>query len=248
MDMLRGPGGCPWDREQTPESLKKYIIEEAYEVLEAIDAGEAGELTEELGDLLLQVVFQAQLGREEGLFNIDDVLEKITGKLKRRHPHVFGDVEVSGAAEVLQNWEAIKRDEKEERRSLFDGVPVTQPSLRRASRVQQRAATVGFDWPDLEPVMEKFMEEVGELQEALSSGDGDRIFHELGDVLFSAVNLGRHIGVEAEDALRETIRKFQTRFGRIEKSLEDAGRTLDEATLEEMDELWNLAKEEEREN
>ena len=245
MARLRGPEGCPWDREQTRESLKKYIIEEAYEVLEAIDRDDSEELAEELGDLLFQVVFQVRLAEEMGLFSMDEVLEKIISKMRRRHPHVFGNVKVRDSGEVLHNWELIKKDEKKDRRTIFDGIPVTQPSLRRASRVQQRASTVGFDWADLDPVMEKFREEVLELEAAVSSGDRGEISRELGDVLFSAVNVARHAGVEAEDSLKEAIGRFLVRFGKIEEALARDGRTLKETDLEEMDALWDAAKGEE---
>jgi MazG family protein len=246
MARLRGPEGCPWDREQTRESLKKYIIEEAYEVLEAIDRDDPEELAEELGDLLFQVVFQVRLADEMGLFSMDDVLEKIISKMKRRHPHVFGEAKVRDSREVLHNWELIKKDEKKDRRTIFDGIPVTQPSLRRASRIQQRAATVGFDWPKLGPVMEKFREEVLELEAAVSSGDMADISRELGDVLFSAVNVARHTGVEAEDSLKEAIGRFLGRFEKVEEALARDGRSLKESSLEEMDALWDAAKGEEK--
>lgn len=245
MSRLRGPEGCPWDRKQTRRSLKKYIIEEAYEVLEAIDHDDSEALSEELGDLLLQVVFQAELADEAGEFNMDDVLDKITSKLVRRHPHVFGEVEVAGPEEVLHNWEMIKKNEGEGRRHLFEGIPSIMPALRRAARVQQRASTVGFDWDDIRPVIAKLREEMDELERAVLSGDSELVSLELGDILLASVNVARHAGVEAEDSLNEAIERFSRRFKYIEKALEKSGRHLGEASLKEMDALWEEAKKEE---
>jgi tetrapyrrole methylase family protein/MazG family protein len=242
MARLRGPGGCPWDREQTKESLKKYIIEEAYEVLDAIDHKEPEALADELGDLLLQIVFQAQLAAEAGEFTIEDVLDKINAKLVRRHPHVFGDVTVGGARDVLHNWEIIKQREKPQRRSLLEGIPPALPALRRAARVQQRAASVGFDWSEVGPVLAKVHEETAELEAALASGNREEMACELGDLLFATVNLSRHLGVEAEDTLNAAVETFRSRFGHIEQALEAQGRSPRQATLAELDGLWNEAK------
>ncbi len=245
MARLRAPGGCPWDREQTHQSLKKYVIEEAYEVAEAIDGGRPGALAEELGDLLLQIVFQAEIGRESGAFDIGDVIRAITAKLVRRHPHVFGEGAAATPAEVLHNWELIKKAEGKGRASLFDGVPAALPALRKAARVQQRASSVGFDWKDIGGPAAKLREEVGELDRAIASGEVGRVAEETGDVLFAAVNVSRHAGVEAEDALNAAVDKFRRRFARVEAAVAASGRTLAEATLEEMDAFWDRAKEDE---
>jgi tetrapyrrole methylase family protein/MazG family protein len=215
----------------------------SYEVVEAIDSGEPAALAEELGDLLLQIVFQAQIASEGNLFSIDDVVTSIVEKLIRRHPHVFGDVVVDGAAGVVQNWEIIKKREKGgRRRFLFEGIPPGLPALLKASRVQGRAAGVGFDWPRIEPVLDKLREEVAELGEAVSGGSKEEMAAEIGDVLFAAVNAARHAGVEAEDCLNGAVARFGRRFRHIEESLEARGKTPAEATLEEMDALWDEAK------
>jgi tetrapyrrole methylase family protein/MazG family protein len=247
MARLRAPDGCPWDREQTPSSLKRYIVEEAYEVLEAIDGGKPDELAEELGDLLLQIVFQAQLASEAGKFTIGDVLDHITGKLVRRHPHVFGETEVSSSREVLHNWEEIKRREKEGRTSILDGIPKALPSLQKSHRVQSRAASVGFDWRDMEDVFAKLREETEELERALAAGDRSAVADELGDILFAAVNIARHAGVDPEEALQATTAKFIRRFRHVERRLAEEGRFPSQSTLEEMDRIWDEAKSRERE-
>jgi MazG family protein len=210
MKRLRSPGGCPWDREQTHESLKPYLLEEAYEVLSAIDMHDDEELKEELGDLLLQIVFHAQLADEENRFSIDDVAESIVKKLIRRHPHVFSEVKVNGSEEVLQNWEKIKKDEG--KKSALDGVPPTLPALLKARRVQEKAKRVGFDWDNAEGAFEKVVEEVNELKKAIVEGKKGSVEEELGDLLFSIVNVSRFLDVDAEDALRKTIHKFMVRF------------------------------------
>jgi tetrapyrrole methylase family protein/MazG family protein len=243
MKRLRSPGGCPWDREQTHESLKPYLLEEAYEVLSAIDMHDDEELKEELGDLLLQIVFHAQLADEENRFSIDDVAESIVKKLIRRHPHVFSEVKVNGSEEVLQNWEKIKKDEG--KKSALDGVPPTLPALLKARRVQEKAKRVGFDWDNAEGAFEKVVEEVNELKKAIVEGKKGTVEEELGDVLFSIVNVSRFVDVDAEDSLRKTINKFMARFQYIEKKIEKHGKKpLEHHSLGELDHLWEKAKHE----
>ncbi len=255
MDKLRDPGGCPWDREQTLRSLTPYLLEEAHEVIEAIESGDAQHHREELGDLLFQVVFQARIAREERKFDFAGVCEAISDKLTRRHPHVFGDVTVSGSREVVKNWERIKADERKEKgqeaRSAIGGVPVSLPALVRAERLTEKAGAVGFDWPDARSVLDKVREELAELEEAMASGASDdpgaraRIENELGDLLFALANLGRWVKVHPEEALRGTLRRFENRFQFIEEKLRERGRTPRESNLAEMDALWNEAKERE---
>ena len=242
MSALRGEKGCPWDREQTMESLKPFIVEEAYEVLEAIDEKNPEDVKEELGDLLFQIVFQCQIAREKGYFDMADVIEKIGTKMIARHPHVFGDADYKTSAEVLVHWEAQKKREGKQRESLLEGVPKTLPSLLRAHRLQDRAARVGFDWDKVGDVMKKLDEEIGEFKEAMEKNNEDAIEEELGDVLFMLVNISRFIGVNPEDALRKTISKFISRFRYIEMAAADSGRTLSDMTLAEMDALWDEAK------
>jgi tetrapyrrole methylase family protein/MazG family protein/ATP diphosphatase len=250
MRRLLAPGGCPWDREQTYASLKRYVLEEAAEVVDAIDEGDMGHLREELGDLLLQVVFQAELARRDRAFAIDDVVEAIVGKLVHRHPHVFGDVEVADAAEVLKNWERLKAKEKGDR-GVLEGVPRSLPALVRAQRVGEKAARVGFDWADVAGSREKVGEELGELDAAIARGDVDAIDEELGDVFFALVNLARHLppkerghaGVDAEAALRRTTDKFLARFSHVEKKVrEELGGFASKPTLEQLDAYWVEAK------
>jgi tetrapyrrole methylase family protein/MazG family protein len=242
MSALRGEKGCPWDREQTMESLKPFIVEEAYEVLEAIDEKNPEDVKEELGDLLFQIVFQCQIAREKGDFDMADVIEKIGRKMIARHPHVFGDADYKTSAEVLVHWEAQKKREGKQRGSLLEGVPKTLPSLLRAHRLQDRAARVGFDWDKVGDVMKKLDEEIGEFKEAIVEKKEDAIEEELGDVLFMLVNISRFIGVNPEDALRKTISKFISRFRYIEMAAADSGRTLSDMPLAEMDALWDEAK------
>jgi len=242
MSALRGKKGCPWDREQTMESLKPFIVEEAYEVLEAIDGKNPEDVKEELGDLLFQIVFQCQIAKEKGEFEMADVIEKVGRKMIARHPHVFGDADYKTSAEVLVHWEAQKKREGKQRESLLDGVPKIMPSLLRAHRLQDRAARVGFDWDKIDDVMKKLDEEIGEFREALEKKEEDAIEEELGDILFMLVNISRFIGVNPEDALRKTISKFISRFRYIEMSAADSGRTLSDMTLAEMDALWDEAK------
>ena len=243
MSALRGKKGCPWDREQTMESLKPFIVEEAYEVLEAIDEKNPEAVKEELGDLLFQIVFQCQIAKEKGEFEMSDVIEKIGRKMIARHPHVFGDADYRTSAEVLVHWEAQKKLEGKQRESLLEGVPKTLPSLLRAHRLQDRASRVGFDWDKIDDVMKKLDEEIGEFREAMEKKQEDAIEEELGDVLFMLVNISRFIGVNPEDALRKTISKFISRFRYIEMAAADSGRKLADMTLAEMDALWDEAKE-----
>lgn len=243
MSILRGPNGCPWDREQTHSSLRQYLIEETYEVLEVLDEENYPELCNELGDLLLQIVFHAQLATESQRFNIADIIEAITEKLIRRHPNVFSDVEINTAEEQSVNWEKIKKSEG--KKSVIDGVPKAMSALLRAGRIQQKAATVGFDWLDQKPVWDKVNEELGELDEALQQKDKTHIEEELGDVLFSLVNLSRFLNINPEDALRKTINKFSTRFQKVEAHFEGKGESMSEKSLEEMDEVWDKVKLEE---
>jgi tetrapyrrole methylase family protein / MazG family protein len=246
MQLLRSPEGCPWDREQSLETLKEHLVEETHEVLDAIDSGDRRRLCDELGDLLLQIVFQAQLCAEEKSFTFDDVASAIVDKLIRRHPHVFGDTKVSGAGEVLKNWEAIKRTEKGGKpASTLDGIPKSLPALHQAHLMQKRVARVGFDWENVGGALAKLEEEVGEIREAVGAGDEDAIREEIGDVLFAAVNVCRFYGHNPEDLLHRTIAKFSRRFRVIEERVHAQGRKLGECTLEEMDRIWEEAKAEE---
>lgn len=243
MKKLRAPGGCPWDAEQTHESLKRYLLEETYEVMEAIDSGSPEMLKEELGDLLLQAVFHSVIADEKGEFTMDEVLQVLCEKLIRRHPHVFGEVEINGIEQLVDNWERIKKTEKgDERRSALSGVPCHLPALLRAQKITEKAARVGFDWDHIDPVFAKVLEELKELEEALLSGDQERMESELGDLLFAIVNLGRFLSLTPEDALRKTIARFTRRFSHVEETLHGRGKTLPESSLEEMDELWEEAK------
>jgi tetrapyrrole methylase family protein/MazG family protein len=248
MRRLRSPGGCPWDAEQTHGSLKRYLLEECYEVIEAIDTGDDALLAEELGDLMLQPVFHAAIAEERGAFTMDDVLAAICDKLERRHPHVFGDQEIRTSDEQIANWERIKQREKMgERTSAIAGVPPQLPALMKAHKVTEKAARVGFDWPDVDGVFAKVMEELKEFEETMAEGDQERMEAELGDLLFAIVNLGRFLRLDPEEALRKTIDRFGRRFRHVEASLHAAGRSLPESTLEEMDRLWEEAKQKERE-
>ena len=245
MERLRGPDGCPWDREQTLASLRPYVLEETYEVLEAIDAGDPREHCEELGDLLLQIVFQAQLAREAGRFEFADVAEAISNKLVSRHPHVFGDADVRDAEGVLRQWAALKREEKKARgggKSALEGVPREMPALARADRLTEKASRVGFDWPDAAGARAKVGEELQELDEAVASGDRAALEHEVGDLLFAVANLSRKLGLPPEEALRGAVRRFITRFEHVERELERRGVPHGQASLAEMDALWNEAK------
>jgi MazG family protein len=270
MARLRAPGGCPWDREQTFDTIKRYTLEETYEVLEAIDNRDWKELTGELGDLLLQVLFYAEMAEEQGSFTIDDVLDTLSNKLVRRHPHVFGDTKADDSAQVLKNWEALKIEEK--RKSLpnngetlrtspsllLDGVSSKMPALQEAHKISSKAAHVGFDWPEVQGLFEKLAEETRELQEHLENLPAagshssrkpeipaevrEHVEGEVGDLFFVLVNIARFLSVDPESALRKTNRKFRRRFGWVEEQLREQGRTLEQATLEEMEALWQQAK------
>jgi len=238
MKKLRAPNGCPWDREQTIESLKPYLLEETYETLEAMDIG-GEELKGELGDLLLNIIFQAQIKEEEGEFTIDDVAKKVSEKLIRRHPHIFSNVTVSGSEEVKKNWDEIKKQEKEHknRSSVLDGIPKVYPPLAKAYKLQNKAAKVGFDWEDESGAFEKLEEELQELQEAYEKNDRENIKEELGDIVFTLVNIARKLDIDIVDAVMQTNNKFEKRFRYVEKNC-----NLKESTLEEMESLWDEAK------
>jgi MazG family protein len=269
MARLRAPGGCPWDREQTFDTIKPYTLEETYEVLEAIDARDWDELPAELGDLLLQVLFYSEMAKEDGKFSIDDVLERLANKLVSRHPHVFGDVKADTPQEVLRNWEALKKQEKREKQkpaeSVLDGVSSAMPALMEAHKISSRAANVGFDWPEISQLFEKLDEEVTELKAELkkypagapkAAGRGvagsnenkvpeelrARVEDEVGDMFFVLVNIARYLAIDGESALRKTNRKFRKRFQYVERELKMQGKDIHHATLEEMEKLWQQAK------
>ena len=246
MERLRADNGCPWDREQTRETLKPFLIEVAYEVVEAIDEGDPKHLMEELGDLLFQVVFHAQVAAERREFTIGQVLAETADKMVRRHPHVFGDGTASTTREVLEQWEELKREERNAVAALpssaLDGVPRELPGLLRAQRLQDKASRVGFDWPEISGAMAKVEEELGELKEAIGSAVPEAVEEELGDVLFSLVNLARFLNLSAEDALRRSVARFATRFQHMEEAVQRDGRRLKEMSIEEMDRLWEEAK------
>jgi MazG family protein len=286
MERLRAPGGCPWDREQTFDSIKPYTLEETYEVLEAIDNRDWPELAGELGDLLLQVLFYAEMAKEQTSFSIDDVLDRLSSKLIHRHPHVFGDVKADTAAEVKRNWEALKVEERKksqggkndetarsrnQKQSILAGVSSAMPSLLEAYKLSSRAAGVGFDWPNVEALFDKLSEETEELREHLKefpppgprpqgrgvAGSGrtpvqenlqDRLEEEVGDLLFVLVNVARYLSVDPESALRKTNRKFRRRFQWMEDNLRETGRAADEASMDELESLWQQAKAHERQS
>jgi nucleoside triphosphate diphosphatase len=271
MARLRAPGGCPWDREQTFDTIKRYTLEETYEVLEAIENRDWQELTSELGDLLLQVLFYSEMAREAGLFTMDDVLDSLSNKLVDRHPHVFGNVKADDAEQVLKNWEALKKEEKKKKRARANGAPggaapermldhvsSRMPALMEAQKISSKAAHAGFDWPHIEGLFEKLAEETAELQQQIDeappealkpesaakvSGElRERIEDEVGDMFFVLVNIARYLSVDPELALRSTNRKFRRRFGWMEEQLRARGRSLEEATMDEMESLWQQAK------
>ncbi len=247
MATLRGPNGCPWDRKQTLQSLKPFIIEESYEVVDAIDRDDRGDLAEELGDFLLQAVFVAEIMQEEGAFDIYDAISLLHDKLVRRHPHVFANVEAKDAEQVLVNWEKLKNEErKAESKSVLAGVPQSLPALLKASRLTEKAARIGFDWRRTDDVFDKLDEEMAEVREAVGAGDATRVHDEIGDVLFTIANIARKLEINPEEALQSTNRKFTRRFGWMEQKVRDSGRNVDELTLEEMDALWDEAKASER--
>ncbi len=253
VERLRGEDGCPWDREQTRESLKPMLIEEAYEVLDALDGASPPELKEELGDLLFQVVFHAQIAQEKGEFQLADIIDRLHEKMVRRHPHVFGNADLKTSGDVLKNWEDIKAAEKGvesssspgSEKSLLDGIPSKLPALHTAYQMTAKAARVGFDWPRLEDILRKLQEECNELLHARKLGDPERVADEVGDLLFVTVNVARALGVDPETALRRSNRKFSRRFRYIEWKIKNQGRELRDASLEEMDALWNEAKKQE---
>ena len=242
---LRGENGCPWDREQTLQSLKPFLIEEAYELLDAIDSEDVSAHKDELGDVLLQVVLQAQIRSETADFTFDDVATGLSDKLIRRHPHVFGEGSAQTSEQVIERWEEIKQQERSEsprETSVLGRISRSMPALRRAQRMQSRAARVGFDWPSRQEVLAKVHEELDELNEAVANETPERVEAELGDVLFSVVNLSRHLNINAEEALDHSIAKFMRRFQYVESRLQDEGRSRQDATLQEMDRLWDEAK------
>jgi tetrapyrrole methylase family protein/MazG family protein len=242
--ILRGENGCAWDREQTSESLKPYLIEEAYEVYDAIGTKDPEHLKEELGDLLYQVYAHAQIAREERQFSMDDVAQGIVDKLIHRHPHVFGDDKVESAGEVIERWEKIKKKEKASRESILDGVPSHLPALLKAYRVQQKVSRVGFDWDRIANVVKKLDEEIAEFKEAITSEKrrSEMTAEEIGDILFTLVNISRFIGINPEDALIRTVDKFMNRFRFIEREGAARGTPVEDMSLETMDELWEKAK------
>ena len=244
MKRLRSPDGCPWDREQNLESLRTYLVEETYEVIDAIDEKDGDRHREELGDLLLQIVFQAQIAAEEGRFTIDDVARSISEKLVRRHPHVFGEESVSSSREVLHNWEQLKREEREEKGggSVLEGIPKALPALTKAQRIGEKVSRVGFDWKNRKGVMEKVYEELDELKKAVDTEATQEIEREMGDLLFSLVNLSRHLGIDLENALQGANRKFISRFQYIEEKLRGRKMDLKDASLDDMDGLWEESK------
>src|SRR5262249_60291451 len=254
MATLRGPNGCPWDKQQDFNSLKPMLVEEVYEVLEAVEESNFDGLSEELGDLLLHIVFHAQLGKESGQFDINTVLEKISEKLVRRHPHVFGDETASSPEEVIKNWEAIKAQEKAaklknrtpQQRSLLEGIPSKLPAIHEAHQISSRAARVGFDWPNVEGIFDKLQEEVHELKEVISAGGDEgrreRLEDEIGDMLFVIGNIARYLKIDSESALKRANRKLKARFPSVEAKLAKQGKSLEETPLEEMEALWQKAK------
>jgi MazG family protein len=287
MERLRAPGGCPWDREQTFDSIKPYTLEETYEVLEAIDNRDWQELPGELGDLLLQVLFYSEMAKEQGTFSIDDVLERLSRKLVDRHPHVFGDVKAETSADVKRNWEALKLEERKKRgqdadttrpgiqdsaaKSILSGISSSVPALLEAHKLSSRAAQVGFDWPNIESLLDKLREEMVELQQHLRefpapgprpeprgvAGSGRQIIpedlhrrleEEVGDLFFVLVNIARYLSLDSESALRKTNRKFRRRFQWMEQALQEQGRTTEDSSMEELESLWQKAKRQEKQS
>jgi MazG family protein len=256
MARLRGPDGCPWDKQQDFNSLKPMLVEEVYEVLEAIENEDFDSLSEELGDLLLHVIFHAHLAKEAGRFDITTVIEKISGKLVRRHPHVFGSEPASTPEEVIKNWEAIKAQEKAQKlknrtpaqRSLLEGIPSKLPAIHEAHQISSRAARAGFDWPDVEGIFDKLQEEMRELKEVISLGGNEaqreRLEDEIGDMLFVIVNIARYLKIDSESALKRANRKFKSRFRYMEVELAKQGKSLEQTSLEDMEALWRKAKSE----
>jgi tetrapyrrole methylase family protein / MazG family protein len=242
ISILRGENGCPWDRKQTHQSLKPFLIEETYEALDAIESGDPGHIKEELGDILLQIYLHAEIAREQGRFTIDDVARSIIDKIILRHPHVFDTDQVKDADQVVERWEQIKKKEKPHRESILDGVPKHLPALLKAYRIQQKVSRVGFDWERIGDVAAKLDEEVGEFKSALSSDDREKITEEAGDILFSIANLLRFIQINPEEALDKTIRKFTARFQYIEKRAGVMNKNLEDMTIDDMERLWQESK------
>ena len=248
MARLRSPGGCPWDREQTHSSLQEYLVEESAELFDAVDEGDDAGMAEELGDVLLQVVFHCQIAAEDARFDLQEVARRCCEKLRRRHPHVFGEAAVDDAAGVVRQWEAIKRQEKNPPASVsaLHGVPRHLPALHRAHKMQKKAARVGFDWPSVEGVLGKIEEELAEVKHALADGQAQAAAEEIGDLLFAVVNLSRVQNRVAEDLLHDAVKKFEKRFMHMEDSLRQDGRRLEECSLAELDVLWEQAKKAEK--
>lgn len=242
MRVLREPGGCPWDREQTHKSIRQNFIEEVYEYLEAVDAGDVAGMREELGDVLMQVVFHAQMAQEADRFDFQEVVDEVVDKLIRRHPHVFGDLNVEDSTEVLKNWDAIKKTEKTDRKSVLDGVTKDLPGLLRAHKLQHKAAKVGFDWELPEECRLKIEEEMAEVEEAREEGNGEHLEEEIGDLLFAVVNYARQLGVNSEVALNRANNKFAKRFRYVEEQVEAKGGDWSKFTLDQLDGFWNEAK------
>ncbi|MGH9339186.1 MAG: nucleoside triphosphate pyrophosphohydrolase [Acidobacteriota bacterium] len=249
MEILRGPEGCPWDRDQTRETLKHNLIEEAYEVLEALDTEDADEICEELGDLLLQIVFHSQISKERGEFDAHEVCKRVYEKIVRRHPHVFGDAHYEDARELLRHWEDLKKAEKEasgrkkrERQSILDGTPANLPTLNTTYSISSKAARVGFDWPKMRDIRDKFLEEFAELEKALAEGNQDQAKEEVGDLIFAAVNISRYLEIDPETALRRANEKFAGRFKKMESHFKAQGRALKNVGLQEMEEFWQQQK------
>jgi tetrapyrrole methylase family protein/MazG family protein len=248
MAKLRGNPGCPWDKSQTHETLKPFLIEEAYEVIDAIDRNNKDDLIEELGDLLLQIVFHSRLAQERGDFDIGDVINGVCNKMVRRHPHIFGDITVEGTEEVLKNWEEIKREEKDmktEAQSMMN-LPKTLPALMKAFKVQEKAARVGFDWDDVKGAFDKVYEELEELKEVYNTGNSDKIREEMGDLIFACVNVARFLEVEPELAVNDAVKKFIRRFDFVETEAAKSDKSLQEMNLQEMDALWEQSKNQEK--
>lgn len=243
MGKLRSEEGCPWDKKQTITSLRKYLLEETYEVAEAIDKKDYSHLKEELGDLLLQIVFQSQIATERGEFTVNDVAKGISEKLIKRHPHIWGDTKVKDADEVVSNWQKIKAEEKIDRKYILDGVPSVLPSLIYAEKIQKKASEVGFDWVEVKDVIEKIEEELTELKEAIEKNEKENIDEEIGDLLFSVVNVSRFVKVDSEHSLKKCVDKFKKRFKYIEDKANKMNIKIQDMTFKQMDEIWDEAKE-----
>jgi tetrapyrrole methylase family protein/MazG family protein len=242
MEILRSEKGCPWDRVQTHDTLKRYLLEEAYELIEAIENKDSKAMKEELGDLLLQIVFHSEIAKQNSNFDINDVIQTIIQKMIRRHPHVFAEADFKTPEEVLAQWDERKKEEGKLHESILDGIPLALPALLRAYKIQSRVSKVGFDWDNAQGVVEKIKEEVKEVEEAIACQEKNRIEEEIGDLLFSIVNLARFLKIDPEAALRKTNRKFEKRFKKLEKIAKQKGKNLKDMTLQEMDSLWNEIK------